>query len=786
MDDFTNAKYQYYPFPNDSSRRGLGVSAEVRTYQFGGNLQDAIVVKWKLKNKSLRPLNKCYFGFYGDPHIGGSVDFSDDLTYFVDRSGPVGDTARYWARNTVYVWDADGLGQGGSPTGYMSFKFLQTPNDNDLTTFYALGYTNSLPNVPKNDVLFWQLLSTDSIAHDQSLFTTPGDNVLVFGTGPFSLPAGDSTNISLAIFFSDNYADMLDDANYIHFASHWPNIGSNIGQEGGDVNYRIDITSPNSGVVNGDVPVTWQYNGNDQNARVLLEYSSNRGSTWKPLVWNHPLHQPFTWSTSTVADGVNYLLRIVAHSSDLSRYYYDITDQRFTVNNPVNAQPELELDRSFEGTMVRHAPLIISWTAEDADNTSVSVTISSAFRPSGPFTQVQSANYPAGSNSFSWDFSASPNAASYYLRVIASDGALADTVVSEAFSINQEEGHYQQAVFQHIAGRSTPDLNLQVINPSELTNHSYELSFNVVHPESTKHFSVRDLMTGSTVISNDPILSGISTPLFDGLKLTVADKPTDISLTKSRFNRGQLDTTVRFEWTVLPSLPQIKVAQDWIIAFNNLDSLPSGAWKFPGDTVYTISDNYTAVCPFYVVNLDSIQKATYRVLGGSPFNGRWDFNDAIVLQPQGTTGNTFSYQVAFDFGSGIFPRQGDTLRIMTDKTITAVDTFRFVGDSNFVTAVRSGPLALEYRLSNNYPNPFNPKTTITFSLPRAGEVSLLVYDLLGREVARLVREMKQPGTYTVTWDARGVASGVYFGRFNVLDETGKILFSNTNKLVLLK
>ena len=173
MDDFTNAKYQYYPFPSDSTKRGVGVSAEVRTYQFGGNLGDAVIIKWKLENESPKLLNKCYFGFYGDPHIGGPSDFSDDLTFFVGRNGPAGDSIHYWSRNTIYVWDSDGLGDGGLPTGYMSFKFLETPNNNDLTTFYALPYTNSLPNVPKNDILFCELLAADSIAMDQTFFTTP-------------------------------------------------------------------------------------------------------------------------------------------------------------------------------------------------------------------------------------------------------------------------------------------------------------------------------------------------------------------------------------------------------------------------------------------------------------------------------------------------------------------------------------------------------------------------------------------------------------------------------------
>lgn len=64
-------------------------------------------------------------------------------------------------------------------------------------------------------------------------------------------------------------------------------------------------------------------------------------------------------------------------------------------------------------------------------------------------------------------------------------------------------------------------------------------------------------------------------------------------------------------------------------------------------------------------------------------------------------------------------------------------------------------------LLQNYPNPFNPRTTISFAIGHSSLVTLRVYDILGREVATLVKEMKQPGIYTVDWDATAQPSGVY-------------------------
>lgn len=85
-----------------------------------------------------------------------------------------------------------------------------------------------------------------------------------------------------------------------------------------------------------------------------------------------------------------------------------------------------------------------------------------------------------------------------------------------------------------------------------------------------------------------------------------------------------------------------------------------------------------------------------------------------------------------------------------------------------------------YSLDQNYPNPFNPSTKIRFAVPRSGFASLKVYDLLGREVARLVNEELKPGRYEVTLDASHLASGVYFYRVRAGE------FVETKKLILLR
>jgi len=84
--------------------------------------------------------------------------------------------------------------------------------------------------------------------------------------------------------------------------------------------------------------------------------------------------------------------------------------------------------------------------------------------------------------------------------------------------------------------------------------------------------------------------------------------------------------------------------------------------------------------------------------------------------------------------------------------------------SEMVTGVsqRKSDVPSQFALRQNYPNPFNPSTTIQYQIPKQSYVTLEIFDLLGRETASLVNEIKQAGTHTVKWDASRLSSGVYF------------------------
>ena len=90
-------------------------------------------------------------------------------------------------------------------------------------------------------------------------------------------------------------------------------------------------------------------------------------------------------------------------------------------------------------------------------------------------------------------------------------------------------------------------------------------------------------------------------------------------------------------------------------------------------------------------------------------------------------------------------------------------------------------LPVEFGIESVYPNPFNPSTELTYTLPSSGEVTLTIYDLQGREVETLLTGHQTAGSHSITWNASGLGSGIYFARLT--SENGTTM---TRKLLYLK
>lgn len=108
------------------------------------------------------------------------------------------------------------------------------------------------------------------------------------------------------------------------------------------------------------------------------------------------------------------------------------------------------------------------------------------------------------------------------------------------------------------------------------------------------------------------------------------------------------------------------------------------------------------------------------------------------------------------------------------------DEMRGVINAAVSSITQLNELVNSYQLSQNFPNPFNPSTKIKFSVPNSTNVSLKIFNNTGQEIAELINEKLNNGSYEINWDASGFTSGVYFYKIQSND------FTETKKMFLVK
>jgi glycosidase len=162
-------------------------------------------------------------------------------------------------------------------------------------------------------------------------------------------------------------------------------------------------------------------------------------------------------------------------------------------------------------------------------------------------------------------------------------------------------------------------------------------------------------------------------------------------------------------------------------------------------------------------------------VGFDPGTTYWvnDIYNGTSIQTLGSDLSSFNVSLS-SYGSAIYT-------ISTQEEVAVIPPLPpIVSVENEVASVPD-----EYNLFQNYPNPFNPSTTIRYSILNPSDVSIIVYDVLGREVNTLANEFKENGTFQVTWNGdddfrNKVSSGIYFYRI----KAGT--FVKTKKMILLK
>ncbi len=221
-----------------------------------------------------------------------------------------------------------------------------------------------------------------------------------------------------------------------------------------------------------------------------------------------------------------------------------------------------------------------------------------------------------------------------------------------------------------------------------------------------------------------------------------------------------------------------------------LPTLPAG-WKYEGWAV--ISGMPVTTGTFTTVDMVDEADPYSGPDQGPPFPGE----DFLVNAPMG-----FTFPTDLSGMTGVISIEPDpdnsTAPFLLKPLVggipsNAMDHVTYMMDSNVAnsfptgTAMRSKIVSVEstsfitdYVLEQNYPNPFNPSTTIKFGLPEKSNVVLTVYNSLGAEVATLVNEVREAGSYEVEFNADNFSSGIYYYKI----ASGN--FTETKKMILLK
>lgn len=148
--------------------------------------------------------------------------------------------------------------------------------------------------------------------------------------------------------------------------------------------------------------------------------------------------------------------------------------------------------------------------------------------------------------------------------------------------------------------------------------------------------------------------------------------------------------------------------------------------------------------------------------------------DRTQSVPSGAPAGTYSYNGYVGlYPSTIWDSDSFNFEKLSAGFGPVVEDWANTGESleDWLSSADDAVVPVRITLSQNYPNPFNPVTTITYGLPENGFVSLKVFDLLGREVVVLSDGYRSAGVHQVSWDAEGMASGIYFYVLRVGDYT---------------
>jgi hypothetical protein len=772
-------RHDFLPDSINPNVKGHGISVGIRYVQLDNPLfKDILFRIFDIKNESLHDYHKLVFGGLTGTYVGGGTpEWNDDvaLYYPLDNIIVSYDFDEYIEPAANPNWEGD--------VGKFGEAFIHAPSNNLIASFQYF--------VPAGDItmsdevnMWWRLhpgyydYPSSIIWQDSIPIAVRGeDGDYIWGTKYFTLNAGETKRIATVLAFGYTNGDVLEKIRLAEALYH-----SNFDTSA--IHQVVTLTShTDHKTVNGIETIEWQSQNSGGTVEIL--YSSDGGNNWERIVKNAPNIESYLWNTEEFEDGLFCLLKIYIKNED--GFIYGLTQSNyFTVNNSGNGKPYIEILNSEIGAGRVFDEENYDFNLLVGDPESEPLLINVFYNLSHDTAYYFSQSINALSDTipqiYNVDFKYIPNSPELRLKLMVTDGTLSSHDETPAFNKQTPRTILSNNNFEILSGYEEVPIEIRVIDTTQFRGHEYIITFeDTIWAEDYKTFSVYNQTRGEYPVLNKPFHPFSESLPFDGMVLYTEDIETQLDTIRSRWNNPHpANLDYLFSPFAFPSagIYGYKDPFDYILAFSN---------------EYNDSSNYLDQIfgPGAPPTNTNINFKLFRVRGEVTERTHFAFTEATSFRhdtlshlDQITMANPEQDEVSWIIvtidpdSSANIPAGGDTLYIYTMKGLSRYDTLRLFDLPADVKNTQGIPL--RYSLSQNYPNPFNPITKIIYQIPEAGKVRLIVYDILGREVAAIVNEYRTSGTYEVNFNASALASGVYLYRLNVNN------YVNVKKMLLLK
>ena len=794
-----------------------GIRVKAMASNFSNIPGGMIFLHYRLINESPYNYQNIYAGFYFDADIyhrmaDGSYlgrTNSDDMIQF-NRDASV-----------CYIWDLDGYSGGATDLAYVGVGMLETPpasEDIDLNAdgqpdvfvgeptgvtgwhwfnwYFRPGSNDGGPNgpfsgdgitpvSPDKEAIQYKLLagdtsSTDSPPYwhnrnrqhffhgDPSGFINPRfdsnsgilsqypmglDAVCIMNCGPFNLDAGDSADVVGVLLAAKDSTTLLTLKRLADRIWEYQSPKAD-----------IHIQSGNGGEVFSDnAEVSWSVNPHYPHpvdkVDLWLGYGDNE--TWELLDTAVTSPGSYSFSTQNWKDGIFYRLGVVSHQGE--GVVYGASQGYFTINNTgIPTSPEIMVQRPLYNDTISGV-YSLHILAGDADQDSIFLTVRDNFRGAW-CTLIENQPFPSRIVLDTRNLFNGENNLQFYVR--DATGAFSP-MVERNVVITNPETTAPDTIFDHVCGVGNGLLQLNPIDRTQMTGHTYRLSFD--QPNS---LNIYDVDAGIYLWQQVSYFNTMQNLTFDGLSLKIMGFfPPEVDSLYWKHGNSDWEITVAPAYNGNPTNYEIVFGQP-----DSVQHLTTNALLF--------------TVPFRVYNRNMGIDSSLKLYGfDHDFSGDFSSGDKIYLKEKVVAGDTLSngtltYELTFLWDStSTAPLPGDTFRITTIGYFWEADTIYFRSPLWMGISSSDGPK--NFVLFPNYPNPFNPRTTIRYFLPRQERVNLSIFNILGQRVVTLVNTPQKPGEHQVEWDGCNhlgipVSSGVYLLRIQAGQQV------KTRKMILLK